>query len=489
LNTSNFFNLVPTFSNGVKALHNELLGVALVLAFAGLLVHVCSGLIRRDAGQMFPTLVRLALISILITSLESWGDALVGAVTNLISEMGASGAGGNIFTDYQQAIARKMGTAAAAANLSQSNQALATPIPEGDMSAGFATQPIGGITLTDYGYEPPGSANYDSNSAQGIGAFSWDSAPGSLIPNYSAALSPDVAAKYNLQPGQQFTVTTAAGQTYNLVYADKTSQDLTGRVDIYSPSGELGGDSFSQAITSLDGGPVVQGQSGFASFLPNQGGSIGDQILWAITLGLSWIASSVMWLMQIAQQLLYLIEIAISPVFIALLMIPALTHLARRFFTTLVAICLWPLAWAICDLVTKFLIDLAVNPSNNTALGIANTGALVSGPLAGLAYLIVVAVWVIGSTLAAPLFIGHMLSIGGSTATAAVFGATLGAAASRGMQTANSVIGGASGVANFVGGFGSNGGAYFSPRSGSRINGLAQNYARRPIGADNETKS
>jgi hypothetical protein len=170
-------------------------------------------------------------------------------------------------------------------------------------------------------------------------------------------------------------------------------------------------------------------------------------------------------------------------------MIPSLTHLARRFFTTLVAICLWPLAWAICDLVTKFLIDLAVNPSSNTGLGAANTAALVSGPLAGLAYLIVVAVWVIGSTLFAPVFIGILLSAGGATATAAAFGSTLGAGASMAARMANGAIGGAAGAANLVGGMGPNGSGCISPQSASRMNGLAQNYARRPMASENEKET
>jgi hypothetical protein len=475
MNTSNFFTLVPTFMSGVKALHNELIGV--------LIAHVCYALLRRDAGEMFPTLVRLALISILITSLESWGDTLVGAVNGLISDMGANGTGGNIFSDYQAAIARKMGTAAAAANSAQASaqapqtgQAVPSPLPgPGQQSSG--------TILTHYAYA--GDSTRDGKSAQGIGAFSWDAAPGSLIPMYSAALTASAAQQYNLQPGQTFSVT-SNGQTYNLLYAD-AAPESDSRIDIYDPNGTLpGGNNFSESVSSVNGGPVVQGQSGVASFMPNSNESVGDQIMWAITLALSWIAAGVMWLMQIAQQLLYLIEIAISPVFIALLMIPSLTHLARRFFTTLVAICLWPLAWAICDLVTKFLIDLAVNPSSNTGLGAANTAALVSGPLAGLAYLIVVAIWVIGSTFFAPVFISILLAAGGATATAAAFGATLGPGASRAARMASGAIGGAGGVANLVGGMGSNGSGYISPQSTSRMNGPVQNYARRPMTSENE---
>jgi hypothetical protein len=458
-----------------------------VIALAGLVTHVVHAMLGRNLAGMFGSLIRLALIPIIILGLQTWGDMLVTAVNSLVSDVGGNGNGGNVFESYQAAIARKLGTEAAAANLNQTNTPANPVTSEGDTSGGFAPgtggTALNGVTLTDYGYEPPGSVNYDTNSANGSGAFPFDTAPGSLIPNYSAALSPDMAAQYNLQPGQAFTVTTTGGQVYNLVYADKTSPSLTGRVDIYSPSGQLGGDSFSQPVASINAGAIVQGATGNASLMPNPGGSIGDQVLWAITLGLSWIASGVMYLMTIAQQLLYLIEIAISPVFIACLMVPALTHLARRFFLTLVGIALWPLAWAVCDLVTVALINLAVNPTGNAVLGGLNTAAVVTGPLAGIAYLLIIAVWVIGSTLAAPIFIGILLGSSGG-ATAAIFGATLGAAAIGAARAGSNAIGGPAGVAALVGSIGSNGSNGSSPisaMSGLRMNGATQNFARRPM--------
>jgi hypothetical protein len=483
LNPSDFFTLVPSFTNGAKALHDELIGAALVLAFAGLLVHVALALVRKDTAHMMPTLVRLAVISIVIGSLPSWADMLVGGVNALISEMGASGAGGNIFLDYQAAIARKMGTAAAADNSShvpsRAGQAVPSPLP------GPTSQPGSGPILTHYAYPgddggTPGG-KIDSNSARGIGAFEWDSAPGSLIPMYSAALTASAAQQYGLTPGQTFSIT-SGGQTYNLLYAD-VAPESDSRIDIYDPNGTLpGGNSFSQTVDSVNGGPVIQGQTGLSSMLPNPGGTMGDQLMWAITLALSWIAAAVMWLMQIAQQLLYLIEVAISPAFIAMLMIPALSHLAKRFFMTLASICLWPLAWAICDLVTKFLIDLAVNPAGSTNLAIANGAALVMGPLGAMAYLLVVAIWVIGSTLFAPVFISILLAAGGAGPTAAIFGATIGAAANQGAVAGWRGIGGAAGVARLAGGT-SPGGA--SPRNASLMYG-SFNYARRPM--NSETK-
>ena len=473
MNSNNFFSLVPDFINGVHAMRRELIGAALVIAFAGLIIHVCAALVRKDIGHMAPALVRLALIPIIIGSLESWGDLLVGGVQGLISDMGMTGTGSNIFQDYQAAIARKLGTAAGAANAAQApaqrgtpGQAVPSPLPDPNQTS------VANAILTHYAY--PGESTPDSKSGQGIGAFGFDSAPGSLIPMYSAALTASAAKAYNLTPGQSFTIT-SQGQTYNLMYAD-VAPESDNRIDIYDPDGTLaGGNNFSQTISSINGGAMVMGQSGIASMLPNPGGSIGDQVLWAITLGLSWVASAIMWLMQIAQQILYEIEIAISPVFVACLMVPALTHLAKRFFMILVGICLWPLAWAVCDLATKVLIDLAVNPSSNAGLGSANFASTASGPLAGLAYLIVIALWVIGSTLAAPVFIGILLAVGGGSATAAVFGATLGAAASR---VAHSSAGAAAGA---ISGVGSNGRGYISPAASSRMN-IAPNYAVRPIG-------
>ena len=370
----NFLDLIPGFTIGVHNLHSELVSIAFVLCFAGLLVHACIALFQGSIRAVMPSLIRLAIIPILITGLETWGDNLVDIVTGLNADIGAS-SGSTIFQDYQAAIARKLGTAAAAANLNQTNQPN-VPLGEGEGSQGLA-QNATGVLLTHYAY--PGDSTPDSDSAAGRGKFS--PATGSLIPMYSAALTDAAAAAYHVTPGQSFTITTSTGQTYNLLYADRAPEN-DNRVDIYDPNNSLGGgNDFSGQVTSLNGGPIVQGGTGLQSMLPNPGGSIGDQIMWAIALALSWAASAVMYLMTIAQKILYLIEIAISPVFISFLMIPVLSHLARRFFMILVGICLWPFGWAVANLITRVLIDVAVNPTNNPGLGAANIAALATGPL------------------------------------------------------------------------------------------------------------
>jgi hypothetical protein len=467
MNSNNFFSALPNFVAGVHALQQALTSVALVIAFAGLIFHVVQAHRGRDTTGLFNSLVRLALIPIIILGLQTWGDMLQGITQELTTTVGAT-TGGNVFQAYQNAITLKLGTATATQNFAQNpanaapGQAVPSPLP------GPGIQTGGGVKLTAYGY--PGDLTPDTASSNGQGAFPFSSAPGSLIPGYSAALTASAAAAYNVSPGQSFSATTTTGQTYNLVYAD-VAPESDQRIDIYDPNQQLSANdnNFSQTVSSVNGGPVVQG-SGVNAIAPSPSGSIGDQILWAITLALSWIASAIMYLMTIAQQLLYMIEIAISPAFIACLMIPALQPLARRFFLTLVGISLWPLGWSICNLVTIALINLAVNPSGNSGLAVAGTAAAVTGPLAGVAYLLVIATWVIGSTLLAPLFITALLGANGS-ATAAVFGATIGAAAVTAARSSAPAAAAAAG--NVIGNIGGNGysggGGSIAPSKGRRF--------------------
>lgn len=125
---------------------------------------------------------------------------------------------------------------------------------------------LAAVILTHYGYEQPGQADYDPQSAAGQGAFGFDTTPGSLQNiNASgvtaAALSPDVVQQYNLQPGQEFTVTTASGEQFNLVYADNTASYLTGRIDLYDPSDTFQGSGAQ--LSSVNGGAIIEsGNSG-----------------------------------------------------------------------------------------------------------------------------------------------------------------------------------------------------------------------------------
>jgi len=466
-----FLDLLPGFVSGAHQIHNLLAGVTFVLAVAGLLLIVNQAFREQSLKSIKGALIRLIVIIVMLGTLGGWGDMLSSAVDDLAAQAGLSPNGGGVFEAYREAVARKFGSdsAAPAANAFESGgsngQSTGTTgdftVPD-DASTGANT----GIKLTRYGYEQPGEPNYDSNSAQGIGAFGFDSNPGSLVPLQSAALSPDVAQQYNLVAGQQFTVTTANGQQMSLVYADNTADYLTGRVDIYDPFGQLANDGA--AVTSINGGPIVanngsdQPGGGWISKIAD---SLTIGILWPLVHLLSLAAMAIMWLMSGVQQIFYTIEIAVSPIFLGMLMIPRLVGTATRFFCFLVAITLWPLAWAICDLLTRALIELAVNPANNLGASVFGASAMMLG------YWVLLAIWVMGSSVFAPFIVSAAL-VAGSSGIAGVLGATIGAAVARatGAGTGSAVL--ASQVAA----------APINVASRSVMNAY-QNFARRPIPA------
>ena len=86
--------------------------------------------------------------------------------------------------------------------------------------------------ITKYGYEKPGQADYDSNSARGIGA-----ADNQLVPGESVALSPDLEKSTGAKIGDKVVVTLSNGDKMVKRFDDRTSKRLKGRVDIYSPDG------------------------------------------------------------------------------------------------------------------------------------------------------------------------------------------------------------------------------------------------------------
>jgi hypothetical protein len=218
VNRVNALQIAPGFLDGVSRLHNSLQGVTLVLAFCGLMIVAIQALRTHDVSSIIGTLIRMAIAVVLLGLLGTWGGLLNDAVTGLMADLGWGATfPGGLATEYRNALLRRFGSDSVQAGQSSGVQLQSTQ---------------GGVKITHYGYEKPGDPNYDSKSAEGIGAFDFDSAPGSLQAigaGRAAALSPDVAALYNVQPQQSFNVQLEGGQQITLVYADKTDPSLAGR--------------------------------------------------------------------------------------------------------------------------------------------------------------------------------------------------------------------------------------------------------------------
>ncbi|MES2409509.1 MAG: pilin [Patescibacteria group bacterium] len=100
----------------------------------------------------------------------------------------------------------------------------------------------GNVTLTAYGYK--GDLTPDTNSSQARGNHN------NLLTTGSVALSPDVISR--LQPAYGAAV--YVGDTKIGYYDDSTAgnykgKQLTNRVDIFDPSGSLGGNDFSKKLS------------------------------------------------------------------------------------------------------------------------------------------------------------------------------------------------------------------------------------------------
>jgi hypothetical protein len=244
------FQLSPGFKKAVFNVHTALMGVALVVVFGALVQKVTDAQRERNVGEIMPALIRITLISIFLTKMGVVSDFLGDMVTDVEE---ASGVNGNPMQAFVAAIKAKFGV---------DPTAEFGPIsPSGRAGPTQAGTPIAGTMLTHYDY--PGDSTPDSRSANGQGAFQF-TAPHSLIayadPSTpaSAGLSADMAAKYNVTPGQNFQVTGSNGITYNLIYMDTGTDWETGRVDIYDPNNVLGGSNdFGAPITSFTAGTMA----------------------------------------------------------------------------------------------------------------------------------------------------------------------------------------------------------------------------------------
>jgi hypothetical protein len=449
LASADIFQLSPDFESAVVNVHNVLMPVALIVIFGGFTMIAVQAQWERSMQEVWPAMLRITLVSMGLVFMPQIGNWLGDVVTDIEQ---AAGINGNPLSAFVAAIKQKFGV--------DLSSMLGAVSPGG--TNGIAQAANGAPTVSTYGYEQPGSPNYDSNSAQGIGSFAFDAAPGSLVPGQSLALSPDLAA--GLTPGQSVTVTLANGQTITGVYADKTAASFNGqalhRVDIYDPH---------QQYSALSG----VGITGINGNAPAQGGNLGDffntiihpvetaQIagLGVFTLVLSFVAAFVQWLVALLQSVLFYSEIALGPLFFGFLLVRGLENIAKGFILSFLAISLWRIAFLITGLITQLLLGLAVNSGNNSIAGAGNA--------AGLTYLwmICVALWVIFGSIFGPWIISKHVVRGASGMATMLVGAH--SAAGKVLHVG---AGAASRLVN----------APVSLASATRMSGATTSFARRP---------
>jgi len=451
------FTLAPDFQTAVQNVHNVTLPFALVACAGGLTMTAVRAGQEKSLQHVWPTILRIALVALFLIDMPAIANATEQLV---LSVEQASGVGnGTAFSDYIAALMQKFGVDLSALN---------GIVPQGPYGNGAGAAPADAPTISTYGYEKPGDPNYDSKSAQGIGAFDFDSAPHSLVPGQSLALSPNLTA--GLIPGQQVTVNLANGQTITGIYADRTAKTFDGqtltRVDIYDPNQQYSALS-GVGVTSINAGALPQGGNPIGNFFnglmhPVETAAIG--IFGMAVLFLSYIAVFIWWVMALLQSVLFYSEIAVAPIFVGFLVVRGFESIAKGFLLSFFAICLWPIAFLIVGLVTKFIIALALNTGNNATMGTVNALGMTYFWLVGLA------VWVIFGSIFGPLIISKRVVAGASGVADMIVGAH--SAAYNAAQAAyrSAVVGASAGRSN-----GSNGSAPVEVGESGR-----PNYAVKP---------
>jgi hypothetical protein len=419
-----FVSLFPNFMAGCKTRHDQLVLITFILSVVGLMLSALTIWITGNISKYLMTLVRMAICIIMVIELPNWWNQINDAVTEIVNNTGFYADGGNpggVFQDYLNAIRKKFGTDSAA----QGNKQLYDSAKNrGTVDTVGNPSVYGGPMITHYAY--PGDSTPDWNSSHGIGNHD-----NKLVAGRSLALSKNIADTYGFMVGETISVTMADGRNFTGTYDDtvgndpNTGQPLQNRIDIYDPENQYANLSGT-GVTGLNGlgvqdtgdqnwgGKVMGWITGFGKNTPDMLTSfIIAPILYILSLG----AVFILWVSSGIIQILAMIEIAISPIFIGLLMVPSLVSIASRFFLSFVALAVIPISYAICDLITKWLVDAAVNPTSNTG------HAIVSAVGTSWGIWVALIIWVAGSSVFAPIMTFRILQMGHS-GLSVVLGAT-----------------------------------------------------------------
>lgn len=139
-------------------------------------------------------------------------------------------------------------------------------------------------------------------------------------------------------------------------------------------------------------------------------------MLWVI----QWIAKLAVFLADIIYNIALAFALAASPIFIGFLAVRSLSSIGFRFVLGTVGIVLWPLGWGFASLVTDTLLEIMAQDSFLDTTGLEEAKNLLAAAVAGL--------WVMLSTIAAPVVIKSMITEGINAGTALL---AMGAGATR----------------------------------------------------------
>lgn len=153
----------------------------------------------------------------------------------------------------------------------------------------------------------------------------------------------------------------------------------------------------------------------------------GTTIFEAIVSGFLWLfglfASLIQFLAYIVQKMVLYLGYSLSPIFIGFMAIQSLSSIGHKYLLGLIGVMIWPLGWAVAAIVSDGLLRFMTDQSflqGNSVTGAFNYGLQ---DFIGLALL---GVWLIFSTIAAPILIQRVVAEGYQIGSALLSGAMSG---------------------------------------------------------------
>ncbi len=171
-------------------------------------------------------------------------------------------------------------------------------------------------------------------------------------------------------------------------------------------------------------------------------------IMWFV----GWLASVIVFYAYLAQKFILYVAYGFAPLFIGFLAVRTLHSIGASYLLGFVGVLCWPLGWGAASIMTKGLLDFMTDQSF-FALGAAPGGA--GYALQNLIGVAVLGIWLIFSTIAAPIIIQKAIATGtqigqalaGGAMTAGTAGAVAGAGAAAAIGGRGGALAAAAGLA------------------------------------------
>jgi len=149
--------------------------------------------------------------------------------------------------------------------------------------------------------------------------------------------------------------------------------------------------------------------------------TIFESLISAFLWVLGWIASAIIFYAYLLQKIILYIGYALSPIFVGFFAFGSLYDIAKRYFLNLVGVMLWPLGWGVAGLVTQGLMSFMTDQSFLHSGGLEGISGYTFQNFIGAAFL---GIWIIFSTVAAPMIIGKSISYGSLAGSQLLSGAS-----------------------------------------------------------------